>query len=803
MRKLLAVLPVIAILLFCAGICETPADFALSGSIRVIEEGAFEGTALGAGIYIPPETRSVSSSAFDDSVERVYGYLGTAAERYAQQADKTFIPLDITNLNVTADCVWIPQGSSVTLRASADSIAPCEYAFTVAVGGTVFESGYSASAARVFTLTEWGEATVTVKAKSIYDETETVKTGVVHVEKGIPFVSAPLYVEKGDTVSLLAEEETRPLTLTCSSAYARLDGTDITGLSVGTCTVKGEIVLPEGIVTGTLSVTVCYPITAVTISGLPKGLYEGESAKGKVTYSPANARFNGFVWTSSDESVLTVDESGRITALSPGTASVTATAHSGKSAMVAVEVWAPVSEIIPPEGFTADTEVLTVIPCTVLPGNAHDTNLTYTSSDTSVAVISAGKIKGLKPGEVIVTAKAHNGVTVSFPVTILRPVTSVRLSASKANLDLFGTLELVSTVYPADASDPALTWTSSDDAVASVNENGVVYGSGTGTAVIRAESGNGKYAECTVTVFETLPAGIDFERLYVTMKAGESRAASVLFTPDKVQDRSLFYESSDPTVVTVDADGVLYALREGTVTVTAVSGAVQNVVNTCKVSVIGENDLPLAGLVIGLNPGHQIKANLTQLPVFPGSSTKKNAVGVGGKGNYTGVPEYETNLAVGLKLCDMLRSQGATVVMTRTSNDVMLTNIERANMLNAAGVDISIQIHCDDGGASTTSGVATYYRTGQYTGDDWVAESRRFAELTSQHISDVTGTNNRGVVMCNTYMSLNYCTTPAILVEMGYMSSRTEDYLLADDAYRTKLAQGMLDAIADYFDRKL
>ena len=147
----------------------------------------------------------------------------------------------------------------------------------------------------------------------------------------------------------------------------------------------------------------------------------------------------------------------------------------------------------------------------------------------------------------------------------------------------------------------------------------------------------------------------------------------------------------------------------------------------------------------------------------------------------------------------MLTEMGAEVVMTRTENDVMIHNISRAEMLNNANVDMAIQVHCNDGGSPSTSGVSTYYRTGS----NWVDESRNFAEAVGEHICSVTGANNRGVILCNTYMSLNYSTTPAILVEMGYMSSRTEDYLLADDDYRTLLARGMLEAIADYFGREL
>lgn len=799
MRK--RIFPMLLMLVLClmAEGFAARAEFLLPASVLIVEDGAFEETAISGSVYIPAETQYVSPSAFDKSVTKVYGYLGTGADAYAREADKTFVPLDILNLDVSASALWIPEGESVTLTASADSESVCQFAFSVDVGGAHYESPYSYSEKCVFTLDTAGEATVTVKAKSARDEVETVKTAFIHVEPAISFSAPTIYIEPGDTASLLSENEEREVNFFCNSPLVYVENGCVTGLTVGSCTISAEAVLPGGTVKQTLPVTVCSPVSAMTLSGLPKGMYVGESAKAALTYAPSNAHFHDFIWYSSDESVLTVDETGTVTGVGAGTATVTVQAHSGKTVSFTMEIWNNVNEIVPPVDFITDTEVLTPIPCTVLPENAHDKTLTFTSSDPNTAVIVGDKIKGLKPGEVIVTAAAKNGVSVSFPVTINHPVTSVKMAASSYKTDLYGYTEIGISIYPVDASDRKLYWSSSDGTVAEVDENGMVYGVGAGTAVITAESTNGKTASCSVTVYETLPTNVDFEKLNLTMNPGEQLSAALLFTPDKAQNKLLTYTSSDPSVVSVDENGLLTALAPGSATITAVSTANPTVRNTCKVFVVKNDDLPLAGIVIGINPGHQITPLRTEFPMAPGSSTMKGAVGVGGVGSFTGVPEYETNLQVSLKLRDMLTEMGAEVVMTRTENDVMIHNISRAEMLNNANVDMAIQVHCNDGGSPSTSGVSTYYRTGS----NWVDESRDFAEAVGEHICSVTGANNRGVILCNTYMSLNYSTTPAILVEMGYMSSKTEDYLLADDDYRTLLARGMLEAIADYFGREL
>lgn len=450
-----------------------------------------------------------------------------------------------------------------------------------------------------------------------------------------------------------------------------------------------------------------------------------------------------------------------------------------------------------PERFEIETDILTDIPCTARAADGIEVPLTFTVSPSHTAAVFGRRIQGLKSGEATVTASAPGGESVSFTVTVIRPVWSVTLDRSKTMLDLYGSMILNATVFPADASRPEVVWTSSDATVASVDESGLVRGLSSGVSVITASSADGKSASCVVTVFETRPTSFELEKLYLTMKPGESRKVTAFFTPEKAQDQTLLLESSDTGVVTVGEDGFLTAVGKGTATVTAVCRASPSLTDSFKVCVIDEDSLPLEGLVIGINPGHQMTPGTKKLPVEPGSSTLKSAVGVGTKGKYTGIPEYETNLAVSLKLRDLLENCGAEVVMTRTENDVMLTNIERAWILNKAGVDIAIQVHCDDGVASA-SGISAYYR-GKGA---WVGESRQFADTLCRHICGTTGAVNRGTFVCNTYMSLNYSGTPSVLIEMGFMDNRTEDYLLADDAYRSLLAQGMLEAIADYFERE-
>lgn len=450
-----------------------------------------------------------------------------------------------------------------------------------------------------------------------------------------------------------------------------------------------------------------------------------------------------------------------------------------------------------PDDFTVETDASVRIPFTAADKNGKTAAVTYTSSDPDIAAIFGGSVRGFKPGTAALTALLPDGAAVSFPVTVVRPVRNIKLDHDKTIVDLYGTILLNAAVSPEDAGTDQLRWTSSDETVAVVDANGLVTTLSTGISVIRATAHNGISASCVVTVQETKPTFMRLDRLFITMHPGEERTVSAFFEPESAQNQSIILNSSDPSVVTVGENDVLIAVREGTATVSVQSAASPALTCSCRVSVISPDALPLSGLIIGINPGHGGVPVRVEDPDCPGSFIWETPGGAGATGTYTGIPEYETTLAVSLKLADLLRAQGAEVVLTRTENNVDLSSESRAYMLNAAHVDMAIQVHCDDGGVGGASGISTYYRT---TGSR-VPESKSFADILASHVSAETGAVNRGSFICNTYQSLNHSSTPAVLIEMGFLDNETEDYLLADDAYRGKLAQGILNAIADYFDR--
>lgn len=205
----------------------------------------------------------------------------------------------------------------------------------------------------------------------------------------------------------------------------------------------------------------------------------------------------------------------------------------------------------------------------------------------------------------------------------------------------------------------------------------------------------------------------------------------------------------------------------------------------------------LYGLIIGIDPGHQAQANSDREPVAPNSKEKKAKVASGTYGRSTGVPEYVTDLEVALQLRDALEALGCTVVMTRETHDVDISNLERALLVNEAGCDLVLRLHCDGAEDKSANGTAMYVRK---TGDKQ-EESEAAANVLLDAMCEKTGARKRGVFRRDTYTMNNWATVPCILVEMGFMTNYAEDEKLNDPEYQKLLVEGMVEGICRYFER--
>lgn len=209
--------------------------------------------------------------------------------------------------------------------------------------------------------------------------------------------------------------------------------------------------------------------------------------------------------------------------------------------------------------------------------------------------------------------------------------------------------------------------------------------------------------------------------------------------------------------------------------------------------------LPLTGIVIGIDPGHQAIANNDLEPVHPKSKkSQKKKVSPGTKGFWSDVHEYEIVLAVSLILQEILEENGATVVMTRSTNDVDISNIERANIMNQAETDYALRIHCNGSHDQTKKGASVLIpRENPYKQECIDAAEILLAEFCSE-----TGIELRGISERGDQTGFNWCNRMIINIEMGYMSNKDEDAYLANPANYKTIAQGLANGIMRYFEQK-
>lgn len=232
---------------------------------------------------------------------------------------------------------------------------------------------------------------------------------------------------------------------------------------------------------------------------------------------------------------------------------------------------------------------------TVSPSDATDASLTWSSSNTAVATVDAnGLVTAVAEGTTIITAKANDGsgVSASCNITVEKPVvlvTSVTLSQTAATLTEGDTFQLEATVSPEDATDSSLTWSSSNPSVATVDANGLVTAVAEGQATITAKTNDasGVSATCVITVEKVvvLVGEIVLDQTVAELEVGNTLQLTASVLPADADDATVTWSSSDETLATVSASGLVEALAVGEVVITATANDESGVSASCTITI--------------------------------------------------------------------------------------------------------------------------------------------------------------------------------------------------------------------------
>jgi len=207
--------------------------------------------------------------------------------------------------------------------------------------------------------------------------------------------------------------------------------------------------------------------------------------------------------------------------------------------------------------------------------------------------------------------------------------------------------------------------------------------------------------------------------------------------------------------------------------------------------------------VVCLDPGHQTKGNPALEEIAPNSDKKKAKVTTGTRGVVTKKYESELMLEIALKLKTSLESKGYKVIMTRTKNDVDISNKERAIFANDSKADVYIRLHADGSENKNAAGasVLTSSPKNKYT-TKVQKESEKFSKILLEEYVKATGAKNRGLIYRDDLTGTNWATVPNTLIELGFMSNAEEDKKLSEKDYQDKIVKGLVNGIDRYLGGK-
>ena len=207
------------------------------------------------------------------------------------------------------------------------------------------------------------------------------------------------------------------------------------------------------------------------------------------------------------------------------------------------------------------------------------------------------------------------------------------------------------------------------------------------------------------------------------------------------------------------------------------------------------------GFLVVIDAGHQQQGNSGQEPIGPGASSTKAKVSSGTAGVSTGVPEYQLNLDITLQLRDELIARGYDVILCRETNDVDISNSERAAVANENEADAFIRIHANGSGSSSAHGSMTICMTpGNPFNGDLYEESRHLSDCVLDAYVAETGISKEYVWETDTMSGINWSQVPVTILEMGYMSNPSEDEKMQDPDFQKVMVTGIANGIDDYFE---
>ncbi|MDR0941838.1 MAG: Ig-like domain-containing protein [Bacteroidales bacterium] len=473
-----------------------------------------------------------------------------------------------------------------------------------------------------------------VIARSANNKADTILVTVnPMLASSITLSETALTLEHGQTATLTAKilpEKTTTKTITWESSDETIatvvDG-EITTLAVGTTTITATTTngkFAECVLTVT-------PVMAqsLTLSSDILSLGIGDAKNLQATVLPLNTADKSLTWSIDKSAIATIDQNGLVTAQAEGTATVTVTTANGQTAQCAIEVVAvtvPVSTVtlydsrnMPITSLTLPVDDEYQLTAEVMPTDATDKTITWTSKNPSIASIVNGKITALLDGQTEIMAVSTNGKTARVNVIVLPlDVEEIRLTPQTAETFVGETVSIISEVLPAKAKAKTLLWSSSDEDIATVDESGVVTALAVGSVSItaRSESNPTIAKTATIQVKPLLPTSVNITSgAALSVLIDESLQLTYSVFPVKAEN-SLTWQSRNESILTVNSQGLVTAVAVGTTWVVAhtANGLTDSIKITVNPILISSFIISPSSITLAIGKKSTVPIEVTVLP---------------------------------------------------------------------------------------------------------------------------------------------------------------------------------------------
>ena len=296
-------------------------------------------------------------------------------------------------------------------------------------------------------------------------------------------------------------------------------------------------------------------------------------------------------WLSSNPDVASVDDEGNVTANSKGKTEIAAFVSPDKKALCEVTVIPKATSIKINKTLTTLERGTTIgLKVIITPSDARN-DVTWQSDDPSIAIVDdQGLVTGISVGTTLIKATTNDGTNLmAFCIVNVTPkqVKSIIIDKDEMTLERGETAQLSVTVYPQDADDSSVEWSSENNEVATVDSKGTVVAISSGTTIIRATTNDGSNltAECQVIVTSLKATGISIDRTEATLERDATLQLTATVMPEDAGDKSVTWSSADSGIARVDGAGLVTAVSVGTTTITATTGDGTGLTASCTVTV--------------------------------------------------------------------------------------------------------------------------------------------------------------------------------------------------------------------------